>query len=41
MQEVRAAYSNCPADDDDALEWLYDCAQVIVVDDEALLVTEF
>jgi|GEM_PF-6433666 len=41
MQEVRDNYPSCPADDEDALEWLYDCAQVIVVDDEALLVTEF
>jgi len=41
MQEVRAAYSNCPADDDDALEWLYDHAQVIHVDSESLLVTQF
>jgi hypothetical protein len=41
MQEVRDNYPTCPEDDDDALEWLYDCAQVIVIDDEALLVTEF
>jgi hypothetical protein len=41
MQEVRNAYPNCPKDDDDALEWLYDHAQVIHVDSESLLVTQF
>ena len=41
MQEVRDAYPSCPKDDGDALEWLYDFAQVIKIDSEALLVTEF
>jgi len=41
MQEVRDYYSNCPADDEAALEWLCDYAQVIQVDAESLLVTQF
>ena len=41
MQEVRDDYPTCPEDDEDALEWLHDCAQVITIDDEALLITEF
>lgn len=41
IQEVRDNYPSCPEDDDEALQWLYDYAQVIEIDDEALLATNF
>tara|TARA_R110000796_G_C14437326_1_gene421885 strand:- start:413 stop:721 length:309 start_codon:yes stop_codon:yes gene_type:complete len=41
LQEVRDNYTDCPEGELDALEWLYDRAQVIILEDGSLLVTEF